>query len=55
MKRTEPTFRQQAMTAEETDAFLDEMFTNLFDQGEIDSDSDKVPNLATFRDVNQAA
>jgi hypothetical protein len=45
MQRTDKNFRQQAMTEEETNAFLDEMFNELFDTNDIDSETDQIPNL----------
>ena len=45
MQRTDKNFRQRAMSEEETNAFLDEMFAELFDQDDISSDTDKIPDL----------
>ena len=45
MQRTDKNFRQLAMSEDETNAFLEEMFTELCDQGEISSDTDAIPDL----------
>jgi hypothetical protein len=46
MNRTDPTFREHLLSEEETDAFLDELFTNLFDSDDLSADSDKIPDLS---------
>jgi hypothetical protein len=48
MNRTEPTYRYEAMSAEEVDSFLDEMFAEMFDSDAITSDTDRVPDLGGF-------
>lgn len=48
MNRTDPTFKQSLLSEEETNSFLDELFSNLLDNDDISSDSDKIPNLAAF-------
>lgn len=48
MKRIDPNFRSVTLSEEETDSFLDELFTNLFDNDDLSSDSDKIPDLAQF-------
>ena len=45
MNRAEPDFRERTVSEEETDAFLDELFASLFDNDDISSDSDKIPNF----------
>ena len=45
MNRTDPTFRNATLSEEEANSFLDELFANLFDQEDISSDTDKVPDL----------
>jgi hypothetical protein len=45
MNRTDPTFREQTSFAQQDLDFLDELFDDLFDQGDISSDTDKVPDL----------
>ncbi len=49
MDRTDPTYRYEAMTAEEVDSFLDEMFAELFDSDDVSSDTDRVPTWAVSR------
>jgi hypothetical protein len=44
MNRTDPTFRNVTLADEERDAFLDELFGNLFDNDDISSESDKIPD-----------
>ena len=46
MKRIDPTFRSVTLSEEETDAFLDELFTNLFDNDDITSESDAIPDFS---------
>ena len=48
MNRTDPTFRDAAISEEEMNAFLDELFDELFDNDPINSDSDKIPDLSNF-------
>ena len=49
MQRSDPTFRHEALSAEEVDSFLDELLDELFasltDNDTINSDTDKVPDL----------
>jgi hypothetical protein len=44
MKRIDPTFKEQTQFSEETEDFLNELFTNLFDNDDITSDYDKIPD-----------
>jgi len=44
MQRTNPTFRNALLTEEEANSFLDELFSNLFDNDDISSDCDKIPD-----------
>ena len=46
MNRTNPTFRNVTLSDEETNSFLDDLFSNLFDNDDLSSDSDATPNLA---------
>jgi hypothetical protein len=46
MNRTDPTFKEQTLIAQDNVDFLDELFSNLFDQDDISSESDQVPNLS---------
>jgi hypothetical protein len=48
MNRTNPTFKQTKLSEDEANAFLDEMFSNLFESDDISSDSDKIPDLGKF-------
>ncbi len=48
MNRTDPTFREQSLIAQDNIDFLDELFENLFDNDDLSSDSDKIPDLGTF-------
>jgi hypothetical protein len=45
MKRTDPTFKEQTVIDQENIDFLDEMFAELFDCGEVHSDMDEVPDF----------
>ena len=51
MNRTDPTFKQQTQSSEEDLAFINELFDSLFDNDAINSDSDKIPNLAALHDA----
>ena len=46
MKRVDPNFRQTLLSEEETNSFLDELFTNLFDNDDLNAESDKIPDLS---------
>jgi hypothetical protein len=46
MKRIDPNFKQQTLLEQENLEFIDELFTNLFDNNDISSDSDKIPDLS---------
>jgi hypothetical protein len=46
MKRINPNFRFATLSDEETESFLDELFTNLLDQDDITAESDAIPNLS---------
>lgn len=47
MNRTNPTFKQTKLSEDEAIAFLDELFTSLFDQNDFFTDSDdKIPDLS---------
>jgi hypothetical protein len=48
MNRTNPTFRQQTQTTEEDSSFINELFDSLFDNDDINSDTDKTPDLTAF-------
>lgn len=48
MKRIDPNFRDAAVSEEEMNAFLNELFDELFDNDPINSDSDKIPDLGRF-------
>lgn len=45
MNRTDPNFRTALLSEEQTDSFLDELFSNLFDNNDI---SDEIPDLSIF-------
>jgi len=45
MQRTNPNFKQHFLSDLEQEEFLDELFANLFDLGDITSDTDKVPDF----------
>jgi hypothetical protein len=53
MNRTDPTFREQTNFAQQDLDFLDELFDDLFDQGDISSDTDKVPDLGLLDSLTQ--
>lgn len=44
MKRTDPNFKDVTVTELENLEFLNEMFAELFDSGEVHSNMDEVPN-----------
>jgi hypothetical protein len=46
MNRTDPTFREQTNSAQRDLEFIDELFDNLFDNDDLSSDSDKIPDLS---------
>lgn len=48
MQRTNPNFKEQTVSAEELNSFLDELFANVTDFGDINSDTDKVPDLSVM-------
>ncbi len=45
MNRTNPTFKECSVIEQENTEFLDEMFSELFDIGEVHSGMDEVPDL----------
>ena len=45
MKRSDPTFKQHLLSDLEREEFLDELFSQLFDEAPIDCDTDKVPDF----------
>jgi hypothetical protein len=49
MQRTNPTFKQIKLSEEEANAFLDEMFSNLFDSDDLSENTDKIPDLGRFK------
>ncbi len=48
MNRSDPTFREQTLIAQDNIDFLDELFNNLLDNDDLSSDSDKIPDLSTL-------
>ena len=46
MNRSDPTFREQTLIAQDNIDFLDELFNNLLDNDDLSSDSDKIPDLS---------
>lgn len=46
MKRTDSNFFEAFRNEEETDSFLDELFLNLFDDNDLSSESDTIPDLS---------
>jgi len=48
MQRSIPTFKQTKLSEEEANAFLDEMFSNLFDNDDLSENTDKIPDLGRF-------
>ncbi len=48
MNRTDPTFREQTNFAQQDLDFIDELFDSLFDNDDLSSDSDKIPNLSNL-------
>lgn len=48
MNRTDPNFRFPALSEEEANSFLDELFSNLFDSHDISADTDKTPDLSAL-------
>ena len=49
MKRTNPTFKEQTLTEEETLEFIDDLFNNLFDNDDISTDYDQIPDLSALK------
>jgi hypothetical protein len=48
MNRSNPNFKAQTLFSEDTESFLDELFSNLFDDDDISENTDKIPDLGTF-------
>jgi hypothetical protein len=46
MKRIDPTFKEQTLINQDNIDFLDELFNNLFDNDDISSESDAIPDLS---------
>jgi hypothetical protein len=46
MNRTNPNFKEQTLIAQEDLDFIDELFDNLFDNDEIHSDFDQIPDFS---------
>jgi hypothetical protein len=46
MNRTNPTFKEQTLINQDNIDFLDELFNNLFDNDDISSESDAIPDLS---------
>ena len=46
MNRTDPTFREQTNSAQRDLDFIDELFDNLFDNDDLSSEFDKIPDLS---------
>jgi hypothetical protein len=46
MNRSDPTFREQSLIAQDNIDFLDELFSNLFDNDDLSENSDKIPDLS---------
>jgi hypothetical protein len=51
MNRTNPTFKQQTQSSEEDTAFINELFDSLFDNDDINSDTDRTPDLSSLPDA----
>jgi hypothetical protein len=47
MKRIDPNFKEQSLIDQENLEFLDELFSNLFDNDDISSDCDQIPDLSS--------
>jgi len=45
MQRTNPNYRYEALSADEVDAFLDDLLNDLLDSDDLTSESDKIPDL----------
>ena len=48
MNRTDPTFREQTNFAQQDLDFIDELFDTLFDNDDLSSNTDKIPDLANL-------
>jgi hypothetical protein len=48
MNRTDPTFREQTNFAQQDLDFLDELFDSLFDNDDLSSEHDKIPDLSNI-------
>ena len=46
MNRTNPNFKEQTLINQDNIDFLDELFNNLFDNDDITSESDTIPDLS---------
>jgi hypothetical protein len=46
MNRINPNFKEQSLIEQENLEFIDELFDNLFDNDDLSSDSDKIPDLS---------
>ena len=46
MKRIDPNFRFATLSDEETESFLDEIFTNLLDSDDLSENTDCIPDLS---------
>jgi hypothetical protein len=46
MNRSDPTFREQTLIAQDNIDFLDELFNNLLDSDDLSSSTDKIPDLS---------
>jgi len=46
MQRSIPTFKQTKLSEDEVNSFLDDLFSNLFDNDDLSENTDKIPNLA---------
>jgi hypothetical protein len=46
VNRTDPTFREQTNFAQQDLDFIDELFDSLFDNDDLSSEQDKIPDLS---------
>ena len=46
MNRTNPNFKEQTLINQDNIDFLDELFNNLFDNDDITSETDAIPDLS---------
>ena len=49
MNRIDPNFKENSIFEQENMEFINELFEELFDRGDVNEGTDKVPDLNRFR------